>query len=358
VQNGDAVVVPHLFTQMQSFTRPNNTSFTILIAAYTKMGNLDKAKQMHKQIGVPKKLPVELVTSLINMYAACQSITDAVAIFEDLGKNGQLNDISIWNAMMSAYIQADRPANVFELYKRLAQYNNIQLQPDNITFTILLKACIHRTALVQGKQLHKQIGPLKLKLDIQLQTALLHMYAKCGDLETAESIFKEITQRYPSDLASWNAIILGYAQHGYGNIAVDLFDQMRAKGVTPDAVTFIALFVGCSHASLVEKALFYYDCMKSQYHITPTLIHKNCIVDVLIRANRLQEAEDFIRSFQPDSVTWRTLLGSCRVYKDLVRAERAAWKALEIGPINRVTPQKEYVTIGKKICSLFKEKLA
>ncbi len=60
----------------------------------------------------------------------------------------------------------------------------------------------------------------------------------------------------------------------------------------------------------------------------PNLMHCNCIIDVLNRAGKLQDAEDFISDYmkkehiQPNIVTCMTLRSAFRSYMDVNRAEK------------------------------------
>ena len=56
---------------------------------------------------------------------------------------------------------------------------------------------------------------------------------------------------------------------------------------------------------------------------SPKIEHYGCMVDILGRAGRLQDARELIRSmpFAPDAIVWRALLGACRIYKNVEIAE-------------------------------------
>ena len=77
----------------------------------------------------------------------------------------------------------------------------------------------------------------------------------------------------------------------------------------------------CSHGGLVDEAMEILKIAKQSSQITPQ--HYACVVDVLGRDGRLQDAEEMLLSTpQIDIVSWMTLLGACRAHKDLPRAER------------------------------------
>ena len=149
-------------------------------------------------------------------------------------------------------------------------------------------------------------------------------------MNDARSIFDNIQSK---DIISWNAMISGYGQNGNGKESIELFQQMEKENVQPDSITFVSLLNACSHSGLVDEALYYFNSMNNQFQITPNNMHINCIIDTLGRAGHLEEAENIIKEMkEPDIITWTTLLGACRWYNDIERAERAAENALMLEP--------------------------
>ncbi|KAK1284924.1 Pentatricopeptide repeat-containing protein [Acorus calamus] len=60
------------------------------------------------------------------------------------------------------------------------------------------------------------------------------------------------------------------------------------------------------------------------------------MVDLLSRAGRLHEARELIERMpiEPNSVVWGTLLGGCRVHKNVEMAEEAIGRLMELDPMN------------------------
>ena len=78
----------------------------------------------------------------------------------------------------------------------------------------------------------------------------------------------------------------------------------------------------------------YFESMKKDYCMTINVRHCACIVDLLGRAGKLVDAENFILNsgFEEDPVMWRALLSACRVYKDTVTGKRVAERVIELEP--------------------------
>ncbi|KAI9122917.1 hypothetical protein K1719_005806 [Acacia pycnantha] len=162
-------------------------------------------------------------------------------------------------------------------------------------------------------------------------TALVDMYAKCGNIEDAFGLFKRMNRR---SIALWNAMLVGLAQHGNAEEALCLFKEMKSSGVMPDRVTFIGVLSACSHSGLVSEAYENFYSMQHDYGIEPEVEHYFYLVDALSRAGHIQEAEKVILSM-PSEVSasmYRTLLNSCWVQGDKVTGERVAEKLFLLEP--------------------------
>lgn len=159
------------------------------------------------------------------------------------------------------------------------------------------------------------------------------MYARCGNLVRARAIFDGMHEK---SLVSWTAIIGGYGMHGLGDIAVELFDEMIRIGIQPDGPVFVTVLSACSHAGLTNKGLDYFAAMQSEYGVKPGTEHYSCVVDLLGRAGRLEDACKLIDSMpvEPDGAVWGALLGACKIHKNVDLAELAFHEVVKLEPTN------------------------
>jgi pentatricopeptide repeat protein len=110
--------------------------------------------------------------------------------------------------------------------------------------------------------------------------------------------------------------------------------------ILPNETTVTRILNACSHSGLIQEAFDIFHNLKNKFRIKPNIIHCTCIVDVLGRAGHLEESENFITNYmkkeqiEPNVVTWMTLLGACRTYMDVERAERVAKHIIDLDPNN------------------------
>lgn len=92
----------------------------------------------------------------------------------------------------------------------------------------VISACAKAGALEQGRWVHAFIDRVGIPLDLELATALVDMYAKCGCVERAKRVFDEMLVR---DAQAWSSMIVGFAVHGLVGDALLLFQQMQEAKV-------------------------------------------------------------------------------------------------------------------------------
>lgn len=186
---------------------------------------------------------------------------------------------------------------------------------------MVLKSCAGLLALRLGKQVHGAILVNGFALDLANLNALISMYAKCGELVGARKVFDGMLIR---NEITWSAILAGYGMHGVFGEVFELFDRMVEAGERPDAVTFTTILTACSHGGFTEKGREYFGMMEQRFGVKPRLEHYTCMVDMLGRVGRVEEAEELAlgMTVEPDAALWGALLGACRIHGKVEVAER------------------------------------
>lgn len=280
--------------------------------------------------------------SLLSLYIHCEKMLQAKLLFDRIEDKSAV----CWNSVITGFSQNRLPSEALDTFRQMLSSGN---QPHEIAIIGVLGACSQLSALRLGKEVHSFVLKAHLTEDTYISCSLIDMYAKNGCMEQSRNIFDGIKEK---DEASWNVIIAGYGIHGHGHEAIELFESMQTSGCKPDSFTFIGLLMACSHAGLVTEGLKYHSQMQNVYGMEPKLEHYACVVDMLGRAGRLNEALKLVYEMpeDPDSGIWSSLLSSCRNYGDLDIGEIASKKLLELGPDkteNYVLLSNLYAGLGK-----------
>ncbi|XP_050381902.1 putative pentatricopeptide repeat-containing protein At5g52630 [Argentina anserina] len=273
------------------------------------------------------EVDVAVGNALVDMYSKSGDMESASNVFQiDPGRR----NIVSYSSLINGYVEMDEVEKAFSVFVDLQREG---VEPNQFTFSSLIKACANQAALEQGIQLHAQVVKFNFGRDDFVVSVLVDMYGKCGLLDRSIQVFNEIGT--PSEVA-WNSLLSVFAVHGLGNDALRTFSRLVQAGVKPNAITFISLLTGCSHSGLVEEGLKYFHSMEKTYGIVPRAGHYSCVIDLLGRAGRLQEAEEFINSMpmQPNAFGWCSFLGACTIHGDKERGKLAAEKLIRLEPEN------------------------
>ncbi|KAF7152128.1 hypothetical protein RHSIM_Rhsim01G0232700 [Rhododendron simsii] len=219
------------------------------------------------------------------------------------------------------------------LFREMMILETLGSVPNSVTMVSVLQACAALAALEQGKLIHGYILRKRLDSILPVMNTLVTMYARCGNLEWGKSIFDRMDKR---DVVSWNSLISSYGIHGFGTKAIKAFNDMIGQGIPPSAISFLSVLGACSHTGLVEEGKFLFQSMVKKHRIYPSVEHYACMVDILGRANRLDEAAKVIEDMriEPGKDAWGSLLGACRVHCNVELAERASKRLFELEPTN------------------------
>ncbi|KAM1082394.1 hypothetical protein ACFX19_021349 [Malus domestica] len=176
------------------------------------------------------------------------------------------------------------------------------------------------------------------------------MYMKCGQSTCARRIFDGFRIK-PNDPAFWNAIISGYGRNGGSESAFGIFEQMLEEKVLPNAATFTSLLSMCSHTGLVDKGWQVFRMMNKDFGLKPNQEHFGCMVDLLGRTGRLDEARELIEELpEPSGAVFASLLGACECHLDSELGKEAAVKLSELEPVDPVPfviLSKIYAALGR-----------
>ncbi|KAJ4976567.1 hypothetical protein NE237_001673 [Protea cynaroides] len=176
---------------------------------------------------------------------------------------------------------------------------------DPQTYALLLQECIYRKQFNKGRSIHAQMIKVGFTPDQFLQTKLLILYAKNGDMETAHVLFGRIPD--PS-LVSWNALISGYVQKGLEERGLDLYYRSRNCGFKPDQFTFASVFRACATLATLEQGKQAHGVMiKSQTR--ENIVVNSSLMDMYFKCSSPQDGHQvFNKSSERNVITWTALI--------------------------------------------------
>ncbi|KAF4357419.1 hypothetical protein G4B88_009738 [Cannabis sativa] len=325
-QNGKSNEALALFEKMMcSGFKPTSTTLVCALTASAKVLALNSGVKIHGQIvKLGYCFDEFLSASLITFYANCKQVESTCKVFkEKLHKN-----VAVWTALVTGFTLNGKPENALEVFRDMMK---LGVLPNQSSFTSALNASCGLESPDKGKEIHSTAVKLGFETDVFVGNSLIVLYSKCGNISDGISVFMRISEK---NIVSWNSVIMGCAQHGCGILALTLFSRMMRVGVEPDEITFTGLLSACSHCGMLQKGKGFFKFFSEAKAFEVKREHYACMVDVLGRCGKLEEAEELVRNmpFEANSTVWLALLGACRNHSNLDVAERAARNIFELEP--------------------------
>ncbi|CAN1192516.1 Pentatricopeptide repeat-containing protein At2g21090 [Linum perenne] len=106
------------------------------------------------------------------------------------------------------------------------------------------------------------------------------------------------------------------AQHGRGEEAIRMLNEMVSSGVAPNRITLVILLNACSHSGLVEDE------------------HYACLIDLLGRGGDFENLANQLRMLpcEPSERIWNSLLGVCSIHGNMELGKMAAGQLMKMQP--------------------------
>lgn len=337
----------------------NSYTYAFLCNACSNSSCIDPGIQLHSvlfRVGFQFHLYVQ--TALLRMYSTCGLLVEAAQVFYEIPKRnivtwnvfltglvkwGELRlalsvfnrmpvrSVVSWTVIMDGYTRVNQPAKALTMFREMVVCDGIK--PTEVTLLTIFPAISNLGFVMICQSIHGYAEKRGFNAsNVHVINSLIDSYAKCGCITSASRFFQEISA-HRKNLISWTSVISGFAMHGMGREAIENFESMEKAGMKPNRVTYLSVLNACSHGGLVEEGLKFFNKMANDYHLVPDIKHYGCLIDMLGRAGRLEEAEKIALQIPLDvanAVIWRTLLGACSFHGNVEISQRVIRKILEI----------------------------
>ncbi|XP_057960743.1 pentatricopeptide repeat-containing protein At3g24000, mitochondrial-like [Malania oleifera] len=262
-------------------------------------GCLTEGKAVHGQIIKNEINPdLHLWVSLVNFYAKCGSCQAARHVFDAMPEH----DVVSWTALIAGFVAEGHGSDGVRLFCEMRKEG---IKPNEFTFASGLKACCMCLSLDFGKQVHAEVIKVGVFSDLFVGSALVDIYAKCGEMGLANRVFFCLPEK---NAVSWNALLNGYAQIGDRKGVLNLFCRMTELGVKFSKFTLSTVLKGCANSkSLREGRIVHSLAIRIGCDLDEFL--SCCIVDLYSKCGLADDAIKVFRRIKyPDIVTWSAMI--------------------------------------------------
>ncbi|MCD9639386.1 hypothetical protein HAX54_023827 [Datura stramonium] len=222
-------------------------------------GLLSRGEQIHGySIKTCFDMNVFVMTGLIDMYAKCKRIFEAECIFLIMshGKNHVT-----WTAMINGYSQNGDALRAIRCFSSMHAEG---IEANQYTFPGVLTSCAALSDIRFGVQIHSCIVNGGFDANVFVQSSLIDMYAKCGDLPkdakngkclhclVLKTDMRATSFMVEKDVISWTSLVTGCAHNGSYEEALKLFREMRMAEIKQDQIIIASVLSSCSELALLE----------------------------------------------------------------------------------------------------------
>lgn len=301
-QEDDAIKL--YFEMLKSGLIPDEFTFGSIIKACSGMNDLRLGRQLHAHI-IKSECGSHLIAqnALITMYTKFNQVTDSCNVFYHIVKK----DLISWGSIIAGFSQLGYELEALGQFKQMLCQG--EFWPNEFIFGSAFSACSSLQNLEYGRQIHGMCTKFGFGTDVFTGCSLCDMYARCGFLDSARSVFYDIER---PDIVSWNAIICGLSSGGDISEAMSFFYQLRHQGLIPDDITLKALLCACINPlALPQGRQVHTYIIKTGFESNVSVC--NSLLTMYSRCSDLCNAFIYFEEMKKDvdSVSWNAILAAC-----------------------------------------------
>ncbi|XP_068636229.1 pentatricopeptide repeat-containing protein At2g39620 [Aristolochia californica] len=277
--------------------QPNSVSFLNLFPAISRLTALPFCRSVHGFV-VRRAFTSAVSNGLIDAYSKCGNVGIARLIFYGLVSKDEVS----WGTMISGYVHNGYYMEALELFNDLRRKN---LKLNQVSAVGALLAAAETRDIEKGEYIHTCMIQEGIDLDTTVITALMTMYAKCGNLNKARELFFSNGER---DIVAWSAMIAAFSQAGHSEEAVSLFRELQSIKLKPNRITIVTILPACAELTSLNlgKSIHAY-VIKADMGIDVSV--GTALVAMYAKCGSFSFAHSLFTTLQnKDTVTWNALI--------------------------------------------------
>ncbi|KAL6906381.1 hypothetical protein ACP4OV_003982 [Aristida adscensionis] len=179
----------NLFRKLQSQScpfEPNEVTVVSVIPAITNTGAIDLGRWVHEFVwrkGLDRRANV--ATSLIDMYAKCGKVDEAVRVFNQL----KSKEVTCWNAIINGLAVNGHSREVLSLFKEMRRSGS---SPNSVTMIGVLSACNHGGLVEEGRRWFQEMEALGISKKIEHYGCMVDLLGRSGNLDEAMEFIEKM----------------------------------------------------------------------------------------------------------------------------------------------------------------------
>ncbi|XAR66737.1 hypothetical protein NMG60_11013060 [Bertholletia excelsa] len=239
-----------------------------------------------------------VLTGLISLYSKCGEILMARSLFEQIS----VPDLISCNAMISGFSFNHETESSVKLFRELLVSGK---KVNSSTIVGLIPVCSPFGHLDLIQSIHSFCLKSGMVSNPSLSTALTTVYCRLCEIESARQLFDDSPEK---TLASWNAMISGYAQNGLTEMAISLFRQMQVFEICPNPVTITSILSACAQLGALSLGKWVHDLINRE-NFESNVYVSTALIDMYAKCGSIMEARQLFDVMKEKNVvTWNAMI--------------------------------------------------
>uniref|UniRef100_A0A1D1YDM0 Pentatricopeptide repeat-containing protein At2g29760, chloroplastic n=1 Tax=Anthurium amnicola TaxID=1678845 RepID=A0A1D1YDM0_9ARAE len=315
---------------------PNGFTFSFLLKACFRSAD---AGRVHQQVHTHVvKSGLDVDSSVCNglLLAYAKGVGDVLSAQKLFDGMPEKTNVCSWTCLITGLAQANQPEEALMLFLRLLDAG---LRPEDDTLVGVLSACSKVQVIENWVVVFSKLTDIAHNsAHDSIDTVLVYLYSKWGNIEKSRDIFDRVIQRSRggTSVVTWNAMISGYAQNGHPIHALDLFHQMLASSnPKPNHVTVVSVLSACAEVGDLELGRWahrYMEVKGCRGVLRTNTILATAIIDMYSKCGSLEEAKCVFHSLaKKDVISFNAMMMGLAVNGQGVDALRLFEEMRRIG---------------------------
>jgi len=275
-----------------------------IVSGLCRSGRGDKVVTLMDNIQM--SLSSVTLNTLLNSLAKKEMNQEAKQILQSSGKRFNLEpDALHYSCIIKGICSTGNMKAALELVDEMEQKH---LVIDSVLFTILCKGCASTGDLNTCDYLNLKIQ--ETHKDVPLINSMIAMNLKCGKIDQAEKLIRQLLDSRKATVITFDVIIIGFGHLGDQKKATHYFNEMKRYGLAPTESTISNLMNACASDSEFVFSLFQ-TIPANQLNI----FHYNALIKSYVLGNRLEDVIQLITTMPnhipPDDISFTVVASGC-----------------------------------------------
>uniref|UniRef100_J3LGU8 Pentatricopeptide repeat-containing protein n=2 Tax=Oryza brachyantha TaxID=4533 RepID=J3LGU8_ORYBR len=278
---------------------PNDSVLVMTIQACSALGRLVHGKQLHAlAVVLGFERNVTAWNCVIDMYGKCGDVDSCRMVFETMIGRDQVS----WNSIISSYARLGLCEEALDMIVQMQESGFII---DRFTLGSGVTACACLADIDSSRAFHGYLVRRLLDTDVIQGSALVDMYGKCSNTESARLVFDRMDER---NYVSWDALLSGYVDDGQVDLALEIFRKMGCANLKYNQHTFANLLKLCGSQRYKEYG------RQIHAHAIKTIEKMNVVletelIDMYAKCGCIEVARLlFLQMNERNLISWNALL--------------------------------------------------